>query len=183
MGGDGFVSAAGLAYEKDRDFVGGTATSTADAIANTSDDTLYQTERYGNYSYRLPVAAGRYRVTLKMAEIYQTANAARKFSVAVEGVQVVSNIDLFASYGHDVAHDVESPIVQVSDGNLTIVVSATVDNGTLAAIEVFREEAVTGGGNQGSVTTGKGIYSAQCETCHGESGEVLAFPGADATGV
>ena len=65
MGGDGFVSAAGLAYEKDRDFVGGTATSTADAIANTSDDTLYQTERYGNYSYQLPVAAGRYRVTLK----------------------------------------------------------------------------------------------------------------------
>lgn len=171
MGGDAFVSASGSVYEKDRDFVGGTATSTVDAIANTSDDALYQTERYGNYSYQLPVAAGRYRVTLKMAEIYQTANAARKFSVSVEGQQVVSNMDLFASFGHDVAQDVESPIVQVSDGNLTIVVSATVDNGTLAAIEVFREEKVTDGGNSGSVTTGKGIYTAQCESCHGESGE------------
>jgi mono/diheme cytochrome c family protein len=171
VGGDEFVSASGYTYQKDRDFVGGTSISTVDAISNTNDDALYQSERYGNYSYQLPVAAGRYRVILKMAEIYQTANAARIFSVSVEGQKIISNMDLYASFGHDVAHDVESPIIQVSDGNLTIDVSATVDNGTLAAIEVFREEKVEEGENPGSVSIGQGIYDTQCVNCHGANGE------------
>lgn len=171
VGGDEFVSALGYVYQKDRDFVGGTVTSTVDAISNTSDDALYQSERYGNYSYQLPVAAGRYRVTLKMAEIYQTANAARIFSVSVEGQQIVSNMDLYASFGHDVAHDVQTPIIQVNDGNITINVSATVDNATLAAIEVFREEEVSSGENPGSVSAGQGLYNAQCVNCHGDTGE------------
>lgn len=171
VGGDEFVSALGYVYQKDRDFVGGTVTSTVDAISNTTDDVLYQSERYGNYSYQLPVAAGRYRVTLKMAEIYQTANARRIFSVSVEGQQVISNMDLYASFGHDVAYDVQSPIIQVNDGNLTINVSATVDNGTLAAIDVFREEEVSNGENPGSVSVGQGLYNAQCVNCHGDNGE------------
>ncbi len=177
VGGDEFVSELGYMYQKDRDFVGGTLSSTVDEIANTSDDTLYQTERYGNYTYQLPVEAGRYRVTLKMAEIYATTDAARIFSVSVEGQQIVSNMDLHASFGHDVAHDVESPILQVSDGNITIDVSATVDNGTLSAIEVYREEEVGEGENPGSVSIGKGLYNAQCETCHGANGEgTVVFP-------
>jgi len=177
VGGDEVVSASGYVYQKDRDFVGGTVTSTVDAISNTSDDALYQSERYGNYSYQLPVEAGRYRVTLKMAEIYQTANAARVFSVSVEGEPIVRNMDLYASFGHDVAHDVESLIIQVSDGNISIVVSATVDNGTLAAIEVFREEEVSNGENPGSVSIGQGIYTAQCVNCHGAKGEgTVVFP-------
>lgn len=177
VGGDEYVSALGFVYEKDRDFDGGSLSSTVDAISNTSDDMLYQSERYGNYSYQLPVAAGRYRVILKMTEIFATANAARLFSVSVEGQPVVSNMDLHASFGHDVAHDVESPIIEVNDGNLTIEVSATVDNGTLSAIEVFREEEVGEGENPGSVSSGNGLYHAQCATCHGTEGEgTVVFP-------
>jgi Malectin domain len=35
------------------------------AIAGTSDDVLYQSERFGDFSYAIPVAHGDYLVTLK----------------------------------------------------------------------------------------------------------------------
>jgi hypothetical protein len=40
----------------DEDFIGGLTASTAKAIANTADPTLYRTERYGDFSYQFSVA-------------------------------------------------------------------------------------------------------------------------------
>ena len=63
--------------------------STGSAIANTVDDTLYQSERYWNASgggYRFDVPNGQYQVDLKFAEIYQTAAGRRVFDVVIEGV-------------------------------------------------------------------------------------------------
>ena len=54
------------------------------AIAGTSDDALYQSERYGNFSYNVPVANGDYVVTRKFAEIYFSSTGMRVFKVVVE---------------------------------------------------------------------------------------------------
>src|SRR5260221_9975670 len=45
-------------WSADAGFTGGTAASTASAITNTTTPTLYQTERYGAFSYNFPVPSG-----------------------------------------------------------------------------------------------------------------------------
>ena len=78
-------------------FSGGSAYSTAAAIAGTTDDPLYQTERYGNFTYTIPVANGQYLVTLKFAEIFWTTPGRRRFDVLIEGQVVIRDLNLAAT--------------------------------------------------------------------------------------
>jgi hypothetical protein len=62
---------AGQAWVADQYFTGGTVYSTTNPISNTTQDQIYQTERFGNFSYAIPVGqAGTYAVDLHLAEIY-----------------------------------------------------------------------------------------------------------------
>src|SRR5208337_695952 len=67
-GGGQYTDTAGVVYQADTDYAGGTIASTTAAITGTTDPTLYQSERYGNFSYNVPLANGNYTVTLKFAE-------------------------------------------------------------------------------------------------------------------
>ncbi len=119
-------------------YVNGTAATTTDAIAGTTHDTLYQSERYAsNLEYRFTLPNGQYQVNLKFVEMYWTSNNARVFSVAIEGVTVISNLDIYAAVGHDVACDRGPFTVTVTDGVLNIVCSSTVDNAQMCAIEIL----------------------------------------------
>jgi len=115
--------------------------STADrgtiAIANTTDDTLYQTERYGNPTYRFDIPNGTYEVTLKFAETYWTSAGARIFSVSIEGVTVINNLDIYAQVGANYAYD-RTFVVEVTDGQLTITMTSTADTGEINAIQILR---------------------------------------------
>lgn len=93
--------------------------TTTSAISNTTDDRVYQSERYGSFSYNIPVANGNYQVTLKFAENYWTAAGKRVFSVKVNGQTAISNLDLYAKAGKNVAYDVVIP-VSVTNGTLAI---------------------------------------------------------------
>lgn len=126
-----------MTYQADKYSDGGTANTTTDPIAGTTADALYQSERYGTYSYKVPVTAGTFTVVLHMAEIYNTAAGARSFNVSVEGQSVLSNVDLFSQVGHDGAfeHTVEN--VRVNDGVLNINLQSVVDNATLAGFELY----------------------------------------------
>ncbi|MBP7793171.1 MAG: cellulase family glycosylhydrolase [Candidatus Goldbacteria bacterium] len=119
-------------------YVGG---STADrgslSIANTTDDTLYNTERYGNPTYRFDVPNGTYEVTLKFAETYWTATGARVFDVLMEDVIVLDNLDVYAQVGSNAAYD-RTFIVEVTDGQLTITMTSTADTGEINAIQILR---------------------------------------------
>ena len=109
------------------------------AIANTVDDTLYQSERYWNASgggYRFDVPNGQYQVDLKFAEIYQTAAGRRVFDVVIEGVTVVSNLDIFARVGKNVALDL-SYATTVSDGRLDVTFTMKTDTPKVNAIHVM----------------------------------------------
>jgi Malectin domain len=49
--------------------LGNTFSDTSKAIANTLDDTIYQSERTGEFSYEIPVPTGNYEITVHLAEM------------------------------------------------------------------------------------------------------------------
>jgi len=142
-GGGAFTAADGTSYAADQYFSGGSTYSTVDAIAGTEDDTLYQSERYGAFTYSVPVPNGTYDVLLQFAEIYETANGARVFDVSLEGAVAVNDLDIHAVAGHDAAHDVLVSGMAVSDGALTITTSVVADNPKLSAFTIVAAVPVT----------------------------------------
>src|SRR6185295_3992724 len=134
-GGPAFTDSLGQVWAADKNFSGGSTYSKPSAIAGTVDDTLFQTERYGNFSYNIPVPSGTYSITLRFAELYWTATAKRVFSVSVEGQAVLTNFDIFATAGATTLLD-RTFQVTVTDGTLNIVFTTSADNAKVSAIQV-----------------------------------------------
>ena len=133
-GGPEYVDAAGIHYEADRLFSSGSFYRTV-SIADTTNDILYRSVRFGNFAYAIPLANGDYVVTLKFAETYWTTAGQRLFDVVMEGREVVSNLDLVAEVGPKAAYDVEVP-VRVTDGVLNISFHTGRNNAQVSAIVV-----------------------------------------------
>lgn len=127
----------GVAYQADRFSTGGSPNTTADPIGGTTDDTLFQSERYGSYSYEIPVTEGTYSVDLHLVEMYHETSGARSFNLSVEGQSVLSNFDLFSEVGHDYAFTYRVDDIFVSDGSLSIELETLVDNGTLSGFAIW----------------------------------------------
>lgn len=130
---------AGVTYQPDNFYTGGSLNSTSDTIGGTVDDAVYQTERYGNTTYEIPVTNGIYTVALHMVELFHQTAGARSFSVAVEGNRVLTNIDLYRLAGHDTAFEYIVRDVDVRDGQLTIALTTGVDNATISGIAIYSD--------------------------------------------
>lgn len=142
VGGSGdAVSFAGIWYDADQYFTGGTANSTADVVSGANGSAVYSTERYGSFTYKIPVPNGDYSVQLGMVELYQTSAGARSFSVDLEDSTVVDTLDIFAQAGHDKVIISDSFVTSVYDGSIDINVKTLVDNGTLSSILVRKASA------------------------------------------
>jgi Malectin domain len=74
-GGGSYTDTMGHVWSADTFFSGGSVHTTNAAIANTDDDVLYQSERYGDATYSIPVlpasssSPALYDVTLHMSEV------------------------------------------------------------------------------------------------------------------
>jgi Malectin domain/Fibronectin type III domain len=118
-GGPEYIGSNGTLYEADSHFSGGRTTSRTVSIAGTTDDVLYQSSRYGDFAYNVPLPNGPYVVTLHFAEFTWTEVGQRIFDVEIEGTEVISNLDLVATAGVNTAYKVAIP-VRVTDEALTI---------------------------------------------------------------
>ena len=124
----------------------GNVYSTTTPIAGTTDDALYQSERYasvnnGSFSYNIPVAPGIYTVTLHFAEIYWTAPGKRRFDVSIENTKVLDDYDIVQRAGPFTAIK-EKFTINVNDGMLNIDFTAAISEGGIdrpkvSAIEVI----------------------------------------------
>ncbi len=137
VGGDALTTQAGVAYEGDAGASQGTIGNSTTSVAGTSDPEIYRSDRWSpSLSYELAVAPGLYDLTLQFAESYWEQNGSRVFDIFVEGLQVASNIDLYAAAGSNQAHDVTLSKLPISDGALSLELVATEDNVTLSGILV-----------------------------------------------
>jgi hypothetical protein len=158
-GGSAYTATDGTAYQADTNFTGGSTYSESSEIGETEDDTLYQTERYGDpFSYTVGVENGTYEVTLQFAEIFQgvSSNDApdsstpptdgtnendRLFNATVEGDQKLTAYDIYSEAGALNATE-KTYTVEVTDGKLTVEFDAINDNAKLSAmtVEALNEE-------------------------------------------
>ncbi|MGJ8651541.1 MAG: malectin domain-containing carbohydrate-binding protein [Opitutaceae bacterium] len=133
--GQAYVSSSGIVYSADKYYVGGKTASRQNAIEGTEDDALYQSERYGEFSYRLPLANGDYTVELKFSETYWSADLKRVFDVFVEQQMSIEDLDIYQEVGENAAFSILVP-VYLRDGVLDINLTASADKAKLSAIEV-----------------------------------------------
>jgi N-acetylneuraminic acid mutarotase len=157
-GGGAFTDSQGRAWAADKNFTGGRTFATTQPINGTVEDPLYQTERYGNVTYQIPVASGTYQVVLHFAEIWWTSAGQRVFDVTLEGILVLDNLDIWATVG-GFTPLVRSFVATVADGALTIQLTTVVDNAKISAIEVLpqgttaNQAPVVNAGADRSITT------------------------------
>ena len=131
---------------------GGTDTQTGtintSGVTNPAPQAVYQSERYGNFTYTLPglTPGGSYTVRLHFAEVYYGPGmpggggaGTRQFNVAVNGTQVLTNFDIFAAAGGANTAIVETyPATADSNGNITVAFTqGAADNAKISGIEVL----------------------------------------------
>jgi Malectin domain/Legume lectin domain/Chitobiase/beta-hexosaminidase C-terminal domain len=136
-GGGAYTDTSGQVWSADQNFSGGKTYTTTHAIQGTSDPVLYQSERYGAFSYNFTVPNGNYTVLLKFAEIYYTQPGARIFNVSINGTPVLTNFDIVATAGAAFTALDESFPVSVANGAITIqFITGTADLPKISAVEI-----------------------------------------------
>jgi uncharacterized repeat protein (TIGR02543 family) len=129
-------SAAG-AFVADAYYSGGNTysnTSTIDTSLITGTvppQAVFQTERYGEFTYTIPMSASpgsSYAVTLYFAETYWTAAGQRTFNVAINGTTVLTAFDIFAAAG-GASKAVARTFNTTSDANGQVVIQFTKGGG------------------------------------------------------
>ena len=143
-GGGAYTDVAGHLWSADSNFSGGDLYSVSDPIANTSDPTLYRSERWGAFSYNFSVPNGSYNVTLKFAEIYWSSAGQRVFHVSINGTQALTNFDIVALAGAPFTALERTFPVTVTNGAINIqFISGVADNPKVSAIEILSQSGVT----------------------------------------
>jgi hypothetical protein len=145
-GGPAFTSGDGRSFLADKYFTGGSTYASTSAISGTSDPALYQNERWGTFSYAIPVVNGTYDVKLHFVELYYgtavagSCVAKRVFSIDLGDTAGtdVPNLDICAAAGGPNTALVKTIAgVTVSDGFLNVQsIYGAADDPEIAAIEV-----------------------------------------------
>ncbi len=152
------ISAGGPAaapFVADEDYTGGATSATTNAITTTgvtnpAPQSVYQHNRYGNFTYTIPglTAGASYTVRLDFAETYWTTAGSRTFNVLINGTQVLTSFDIFATAGGEYKAVAESFTATASSaGAVTIQFVTVKDNAQVNGIEI---SPASGGGGTGS---------------------------------
>ncbi len=106
MQANSFVDHAGRLWGSDQYAIGGVMDTHQKSPVDTTDPHLFDGERFGHFAYQIPVAPGRYTVTLHFIEgFYGTvvaapdAGAGRVFDVYANGEALLRNFDIFQKAG------------------------------------------------------------------------------------
>ena len=139
-------------YTADTDYNGGSTYTTnasidTSGVTNPAPTAVYQSVRYGNFSYTIPnlTANETYTLQLQFSEPYWGTSQAggggvgsRIFNVSVNGTQELSNFDVYqAASGANKAVMEQIPATADSNGDITVTFSNVVDNAMVSGIAVY----------------------------------------------
>jgi beta-glucanase (GH16 family) len=130
-------------YVADYGYSGG-STASYTAAVNTSlcstpvpPQAVFQTERYGNFTYTIGgfTAGSQHNVKLYFCENYWSAIGARKMNVIVNGVTKISNFDVYATTGAKNKASQQNFLVNANgSGQYVIQLVSVVDNALIDGI-------------------------------------------------
>ncbi len=149
-------------FAADEDFTGGATLSHANTI-NTSKVTnpapaaVYQTGRDGNFTYTIGgfTPGTSYVVRLHFCETYFTAAGSRTFNVSINGTQVLTDFDIFATAGgQNIANIQQFTEPANSSGQFVIVFTSVVNNSLVSGIEI---DSTSGGSCTAAPTAPSGL--------------------------
>lgn len=132
-------------YAADEDFQWGGAwvtnkTVSTAGVTNPAPLAVYQSERYGVFTYTVPglTPGGSYTVYLHFAELYWTKVGQRAFNVTIDGTQVLTNFDIIATAGAPEQAVVETfPATANSKGQIIVSFTrGTADQPKVSGIQV-----------------------------------------------
>ncbi len=133
-------------WSPDAYFKGGQLSASQEPANGTDDPEFYETERWGHFSYAIPVAPGRYTVTLYFIERHGAldgnapAAGDREFNVFCNGKTVLANLHILEQAGEN------RPLVRKikglepnAQGKLLLEFVPVTRYATVSAIEVLPE--------------------------------------------
>jgi hypothetical protein len=145
-GGPAYTAVTGAVFSADGSFTGGQVNAIGQTITGTNDPSLYQDERWGQFTYTAAVPNGTYDVRLHFAELYYgTVVSGSCVGKRIFGMDVLntaaspdlSNIDICAAVGPRAALVKTISGVNVTNGSLSIKsVYGSADDPEVTAIEV-----------------------------------------------
>ncbi len=112
------------------------------AVGNPAPQAVYQTCRWSSaFTYTIPglMVGKTYTVQLDWAELTFQSAGQRKFNVAINGSQVLSNFDVYAMAGYKTALEKQFTATANSNGQIMIAFSkGSADNPFINAIEIWQ---------------------------------------------
>ena len=146
----GFVDGDGTQWSGDNYFIGGRTALYANPESRPKVPALYTVERYGNFSYAIPVAPGSYTVKLHFLDSFFsplipeagcTGAGCRVFDVACNGVMLLQDFDIVQAAGGPFRPAVREfhGLHPNGQGKLLLSFSSRVNYAEIRAIEVVDE--------------------------------------------
>jgi beta-glucanase (GH16 family) len=121
--------------------IGAVSTATIDTtgLVAPAPQSVYQSERYGNFTYTFSglIAGATYKVRLHSAETYWTAVGQRRFNVRINGTQVLTNFDIIAAAGAANKAVINEFNAVATGGQITIQYVTVTDNARASGIEII----------------------------------------------
>jgi hypothetical protein len=110
-------------------------------IDGTDMEPIYRTEHYGMSAYKICCPPGKYNVTLHFAETYDQITAAgeRVFAIAINGKEVVSDMDPVKMAGKPCKAVVKPFETEAPEGMLVIAFTEKEESPEINGIEIIRQ--------------------------------------------
>jgi hypothetical protein len=140
-----YTDSKGQIWAPDNYFTGGSKPFRTPSVHDTPDPNLYAAERFGNFSYDIPVAPGAYEVNMYVAETYwgpetapQGAAGLRVFDIYCNGTELARKLDLSKQGGFNHAVVLHYAGLRPNpQGKLMLSFVPEVNYATLCALEVL----------------------------------------------